>query len=416
MKKLLKGVDFIMAKKLEIPLQKAPSVAEAYASLIGGDSGVINLPTAQLDEISDQPFKINEEKISQIAESIRSVGVLEPLIVRQKENGRYDILSGRHRFRACKELGMAEIPCFVKAKLSDEMARFILIATNTDRNNEYPPSVYARAYKEQMELYKKLGKSSADLASSQGITSKTIYRYIRLNNLIPAFLDKVDSGEISFVSGVELSYYDEESQETLLNFIGEADVKLSLDFIKKLRKEYSELTKESLNEFCFGNHETHEVKKTIQPDVAETESSETDSDSFDDSDDSEETDEPHEEAEPMINPPIKFIAENGISEKERLESSNLDFDGGEDYDFGKPELDETDEAAEAPQAQEEPKEAVNENPKSDNFEAVIKGYILLAFDEVEIEPPLKFLESLFYNYSSEDARERFGIIRNLEEK
>lgn len=146
--------------KLNIPIQSIPTVEDAYNNLIGNKNNTIfNLPLSVLDVVEEQPFPVNEEKIEQITESIESVGVLEPLIVRKKENGRYDILSGRHRFKACQKLNMKEIPCFIKSDLNDDMARFILIATNTDRNNEYPPSVYAKAYKEQIELYKKLGKN-----------------------------------------------------------------------------------------------------------------------------------------------------------------------------------------------------------------------------------------------------------------
>ena len=105
-----------MAKKFDIPKQSFSSVADAYNGLLGMDNNrVVNLPMAQLDEIDDQPFPINDSKVDQIADSIDAVGVLEPVIV-AKNGDRYSILSGRHRFRACQKLGKTEI-CQVSASL-----------------------------------------------------------------------------------------------------------------------------------------------------------------------------------------------------------------------------------------------------------------------------------------------------------
>ena len=94
-----------MAKIFDIPKQSFPSVADAYNSLIGIDNTerVVNLPLSQLDEIDEQPFPVNEDKVDQIADSIENVGVIEPVIV-VKNGDRYSILSGRHRFRACQKL------------------------------------------------------------------------------------------------------------------------------------------------------------------------------------------------------------------------------------------------------------------------------------------------------------------------
>ena len=143
-----------MAKKFEIQKQGFGSVAAAYNDLLGikSESQIVLLPLSQLDEIDDQPFPVNDSKVDQIADSIENVGVIEPIIV-VKNGDRYNILSGRHRFRACQKVGKTEIPCYVK-ETDETTARYILIATNTDRNNEYSPIVYARAYAEQLELMK----------------------------------------------------------------------------------------------------------------------------------------------------------------------------------------------------------------------------------------------------------------------
>ena len=190
---------------------------------------------AQLDEIDDQPFPINDSKVDQIADSIDAVGVLEPVIV-AKNGDRYSILSGRHRFRACKKLGKTEIPCFIKDYSADNpTARFILLATNTDRNNEYAPTVYARAYAEQLELLKQLGKKAtvSAIAENNNMSRKQIYRYIRLNKLITEFQQWVDKGIITIEAAVELSFISEEKQHIIfehINGLGIADSVITRHF------------------------------------------------------------------------------------------------------------------------------------------------------------------------------------------
>lgn len=211
-----------MAKKFEIQKQGFPSVADAYNGLLGMDNNrVVNLPMAQLDEIDDQPFPINDSKVDQIADSIDAVGVLEPVIV-AKNGDRYSILSGRHRFRACQKLGKTEIPCFIKDYSADDpTARFILLATNTDRNNEYAPTVYARAYAEQLELLKQLGKKAtvSAIAENNNMSRKQIYRYIRLNELIAELQEWVDKSIITIEAAVELSFISEEKQRIIFDHI-----------------------------------------------------------------------------------------------------------------------------------------------------------------------------------------------------
>ena len=216
-----------MAKKFEIQKQGFPSVADAYNGLLGMDNNrVVNLPVSQLDEIDNQPFPINESKVDQIADSIDAVGVLEPVIV-ARNGDRYSILSGRHRFRACQKLGKTEIPCFVKDYSADDpTARFILLATNTDRNNEYAPTVYARAYAEQLELLKQLGKKAtvSAIAENNNMSRKQIYRYIRLNELIAELQEWVDKSIITIEAAVELSFISEEKQRIIFEHINGLNV------------------------------------------------------------------------------------------------------------------------------------------------------------------------------------------------
>ena len=216
-----------MAKKLNIQKQGFTSVSDAYNSLLGvkSDTQYVNIPLSLLDEIDNQPFPINDDKVAQIADSIEAVGVIEPLII-VKNGERYYILSGRHRFRACRQLGKKEIPCFIREmSITDPEARYILLATNTDRNNEYSPTVYARAYSEQLELLKKLGKKStvSAIAEQNGMSRKQIYRYIRLTNLISEIQEWVDKGLISIEAAVELSFLSDKKQLVLFNYVNSLD-------------------------------------------------------------------------------------------------------------------------------------------------------------------------------------------------
>ena len=257
-----------MAKKLEIQRQGFPSgVAAAYNNLLGikSDSQVVLLPLSQLDEIEDQPFPINDSKVEQIADSIDNVGVIEPVIV-VRNGERYNILSGRHRFRACQKIGKTEIPCYIK-DTDETTARYILIATNTDRNNEYSPIVYARAYAEYLDLMKKMGKKAVVNAISEqsGMNRKQIYRYLRLNYLIPELQKWVEDGVLTIEAAVELSFLSEEKQlafYTHLNYLGIADNVISrtfkVDKTKSIRQVAEEISNEefskNIDKIIFGRY------------------------------------------------------------------------------------------------------------------------------------------------------------------
>ena len=255
--------------KLNIPIKSFPtSVDDAYNNLMGIKNQQVNIPLDLLDEIDNQPFPINESKVQQIAESIENVGVIEAIIV-VRNGDRYSILSGRHRYRACKMLGKREIPCIVKEYSADEpTARYSLIATNTDRNNEYSPTVYARAYAEQLELMKQMGKKStiSEIAENNNMSRKQIYRYIRLNSLIPELQKWVDNGIISKESAVELSYISEIKQHILYGHIenlGIAENVVARHFkvatTKKIHTTADTITDDefakNIDKIIFGNYE-----------------------------------------------------------------------------------------------------------------------------------------------------------------
>ena len=172
------------------------------------------VPPNQLYPFKDHPFKMrNGEENEQLLESIRCQGTIEPLIVRPIDDGKYEIVSGHRRYSACVELGIANIPVIVR-NLTNEQAISMMVDANIHRENILP-SERAFAYKMKLDAIKNQGirtdltssqpakrlNSSEVIASSFGIGKDTLYRYIRLTELIPPLIKLVDDGKYEIVSG-----------------------------------------------------------------------------------------------------------------------------------------------------------------------------------------------------------------------
>lgn len=188
-----------------------------------------------VDDFPDHPFQVREdEDMEKLIESIRNNGVLNPIIVRKKEDERYEIISGHRRKYACKKLGMDLIPMIVRDISRDE-AVIAMVDSNLQRE-VILPSEKARAYKMKMDAMKRQGKRT-DLTSSpldrklkgietaeligqqSGESREQVYRFIRLNELTPELLEFVDDGKIGLRPAVELSYLQEEEMRDLVDFI-----------------------------------------------------------------------------------------------------------------------------------------------------------------------------------------------------
>ena len=371
-----------MAKKFEIQKQGFGSVAAAYNDLLGirSDSQIVLLPLSQLDEIDDQPFPINDGKVDQIADSIENVGVIEPIIV-VKNGERYNILSGRHRYRACQKVGKTEIPCYVK-DTDETTARYILIATNTDRNNEYSPIVYARAYAEYIDLMKKMGRKAVVNAISEqsGMNRKQIYRYLRLNCLIPKLQKWVEDGVLTIEAAVELSFLSDKKQLAFynhLNDLGIADNVISrtfkVDKTKTIRQTAEELSDEefsaNIDKIIFGRYGQDSKTETV-------------------------------EAVPEPEPETTIPAEEEIEEQPEEPASVIPFPLPPKEKMG----------LEAPKTKpEEVSAAPARNSKQENsFEEIVKGYMLLALLEHGMNSEnisLAQLDAIFDRYTKNEAAE-----------
>ena len=398
-----------MAKKFDIPKQSFPSVADAYNSLIGIDNTerVVNLPLSQLDEIDEQPFPVNEDKVDQIADSIENVGVIEPVIV-VKNSDRYSILSGRHRFRACQKLGKTDIPCHIKAT-DDTTARYILIATNTDRNNEYSPIVYARAYAEQIELMKKLGKKSVvnAIAEQNGINRKQIYRYLRLNYLIPELQKWVEDKTLTIEAAVELSFLSDEKQLAIvehINNLGIGDSVISKHFkiyiTKNIRTIGNELSDKeflkNIDMILFGKFGQKKEEPVIEPEKPVSENMGL-------------------EATKADNNETVIEAENPVSENMGLEATKTDNvetlndpenQISENMELDSPKKHDTDNEHKGAII-EIKEEVTNDCTAKITFEEIVKGYIMIAFRSQGIEPQRDNIDSILEIYSKKEAAELY---------
>ncbi len=191
---------------------------------------VVNIPTDKIVEIEKQDFKIHQDTIDSIAESIKVNGQLDPCVVTPaNKEGCYELLAGRHRKRACEQAGFTTVKCIIKYNISDEDKELIIIDSNTERNNDYLPSELAYAFKHKYEiLSKRTNKAIKQIADEGNLSRKKVYRYIRLTYLIKSLLNRVDSGNIPIIAAVEISYLTEQQQSKLFEYlINHTDCKIT---------------------------------------------------------------------------------------------------------------------------------------------------------------------------------------------
>ena len=189
---------------------------------------VIALSASLLEPFQGHPFRVaSGEEMEQLKESIREYGVLSPLLVRPREDGRYEIVSGHRRKAACEALGITELPVLVR-NMTDDEAVILMVDSNIQREHILP-SEKAFAYKMKMEALRHQGKKSELTSSQPGMRIQTmdivgkdsgdsrnqVHRYIRLTHLIPSILQMVDEYQIAFNPAVEISYLTEEHQRML---------------------------------------------------------------------------------------------------------------------------------------------------------------------------------------------------------
>ena len=220
-----------------------------------------NIPLDMIDDFPDHPFHVrDDEDMVQLVESIKSNGVLTPAVLRQKEDGRYELVSGHRRKRACELAGLTTLRSEIKDLTRDE-AIVYMVESNFQRTTILP-SEKAFAYKMRLEAMKRQGqrtdltcapvehklKTRDIIAEQSGESREQIRRYIRLTNLIPELLELVDEGRIKMRPAVELSYLDEDSQRDVVEQIDINDCTPSHDQTIRMRKMFDsgKLTAEAI--------------------------------------------------------------------------------------------------------------------------------------------------------------------------
>lgn len=217
-----------------------------------------DIPISEIDDFPDHPFKVrDDEDMVQLVESIKERGVITPATVRQKEDGRYELISGHRRKRASELAGFETLRCEV-VDLTREEATILMVESNFQRS-QILPSEKAFAYKMRLEAMKRQGQRT-DLTSTPvveklsgkealsvtrmgeevGESREQIRRYIRLTELVPELLEYVDEGRIKMRPAVELSYLDEDSQRDVVDEIDLNDATPSHAQTIKMRKFYEE--------------------------------------------------------------------------------------------------------------------------------------------------------------------------------
>lgn len=215
-------------------------------------SKIRDIPISGIDEFPDHPFKVlMDEDMEQLVESIKRNGVMTPATVRLKEDGRYELISGHRRKKACELAGLETLKCEVKELTRDE-AIIVMVESNLQRF-VILPSEKAFAYKMRLEAMNRQGQrtdltsspldnklkgttSAQQVSKNSGDSQPQIYRFIRLTELVPEILQMVDERQIAFRPAVEISYLTEEQQYTLLEAMGYNDATPSLAQAIKMKK------------------------------------------------------------------------------------------------------------------------------------------------------------------------------------
>lgn len=236
------------------------------------------LALSELHPFKDHPFRVlDDDRMMETVESVKEYGVLVPIIARPMPDGGYEIVSGHRRKRACELAGMNEIPAIVR-DLDDNEAVIIMVDSNLQRENILP-SERAKAYQMKLEAIKHQGErrdltsrqlvgklEAADLIGQDtGESGRQIQRILRLNNLEPPLIDKVDAGKLAFTPAVELSYLKPEEQQWLDTALENTQQTPSLSQAQRMKRESKQgtLSEQGIMEIMTENKQTIPVKGSV---------------------------------------------------------------------------------------------------------------------------------------------------------
>ena len=211
---------------------------------------IFDIPLSEIDDFPDHPYRVlDDEDMQNLMESIKDRGVITPAMVRKKDDGRYEMISGHRRKHASERLGLETLRCEV-VEVSRDEAIILMVDSNAQRSVILPCDK-GRAYKMKLEAIKRQGQrtdltsrpvgeklSVAELAEDAEDSERQIHRYIRLTYLVDELQDFVDKGQMKMRPAVELSYLDEETQRDIVDRIDETEAFPSHDQAIRIRKAY----------------------------------------------------------------------------------------------------------------------------------------------------------------------------------
>ncbi|MBQ8667385.1 MAG: ParB/RepB/Spo0J family partition protein [Lachnospiraceae bacterium] len=262
-----------------------------FADLVGGDdTAITDVPLTDLHEFKNHPFRVlDDEKMDEMVESVKTNGILNPGIVRPRmEGGGYELIAGHRRKRACELAGLETMPVVIR-NYSDDEATVVMVDTNLQRE-VILPSEKAHAYRMKFDAMSHQGSEGGntleEISEDAGESAKTVQRYIALSKLTDGLLAMVDEKKLAIRAGVELSYLKDKEQEWVETIMNEEEVLVSPDQASKIRnysqnKELSKglvheilseekpkprkvsLKTETINQYFDDDYSSEEIEETI---------------------------------------------------------------------------------------------------------------------------------------------------------
>ena len=262
-----------------------------FADLVGGDdTAITDIPLTDLHEFKNHPFRVlDDEKMDEMVESVKTNGILNPGIVRPRmEGGGYELIAGHRRKRACELAGLETMPVVIR-NYSDDEATVVMVDTNLQRE-VILPSEKAHAYRMKFDAMSHQGSEGGntleEISEDAGESAKTVQRYIALSKLTDGLLAMVDEKKLAIRAGVELSYLKDKEQEWVETIMNEEEVLVSPDQASKIRNysQNKELTKglvheilseekpkprkvslktETINQYFDDDYSSEEIEETI---------------------------------------------------------------------------------------------------------------------------------------------------------
>ena len=238
--------------EVKAPVQAETPAAPAEAPRPGKEEQIVYIKLSELHAFKNHPFQVrNDEEMKAMVSSVRDKGVTQPAIVRPREDGGYEIVSGHRRQKASELAGFTDMPCIIR-NLTDEQAITQMVEDNTNQRENILPSERAKALKMQLEAIKHQGaredtsgqldpkdagrRSNEIVAERNKMTVKQVQRYIKLNDLVPDLQKMMDAGQIKFTPAVELAYIKPKNQRYIAVAIESQQSAPSLSQAQRMRE------------------------------------------------------------------------------------------------------------------------------------------------------------------------------------